>query len=135
MVDPDDVESKSVEEIEAILDRVGDDTSYESDENSDDSDEQLDTKEFYVENVRLHGSGMVTIPHRLRDRYDVDPYDVLDIIVYGGEMPFQATDIVVQGDERIRIPEGKRVLYGIEDGDPVDLEIATTGLTFPPEEL
>lgn len=107
----------------------------EQTDETDENEEPDDRVEFYVEGVSVHGEGMVTIPHRLRERYGVEPYDVVDIIVYGGERPFQATDIVIHGDERLRIPERKRALYGIEDGDVVDLEVATTGLTLPAEEL
>lgn len=91
--------------------------------------------EVYAEALSVTDNGQVTIPHRLRDRYDIDHCDVVNIIVYGDETAFQATDIPVSASGRIRFPFRKRVLYEVDDGDEVDLRIQTTGMTFPAEEM
>lgn len=90
-----------------------------------------ETYSLFAEAVAVTSKGKITIPSRLRDRYGIDPDDVVDIVVDTGEVSFGATDIVVQSDGRIRIPERKRTLYGIEDGDTLDIEVHLTGLTYP----
>jgi len=109
-----------------------------TDDTTDEADDEVQSpfdESFYIDSGRVTSDGKVTIPIEMRERYGIDPYDVVDIIVYTDERAFQATDVVVNDEGRITIPYRKRVLYGIEDGDMVAIEGGITDRTFPPEEL
>lgn len=109
-----------------------------TDEQPNEADEEVQSpfdESFYIDSGRVTSRGKVTIPIEIRERYGIDPYDVVDIIVYTQEQAFQATDVVVNDEGRITIPYHKRILYGIEDGDMVGIEGGLTDRTFPPEKL
>lgn len=83
---------------------------------------------FVVEALEIRDGGRVRIPHRLRDEYDIEENDVLDVDVVTRDHIFGVLDMIIDDEGRIRIPKRKRDLYGTHDGDTVTIEVTPTGM-------
>lgn len=102
------------------------------------TDREDEQTEFFVGSVRVHDGGRITIPAHQRDHHDLDHRDVVDIYIERGEdeapRDLVANDLVLDAEGGVRPPERKRILYGIEDDDRLDVYVRPTGMTMPEDE-
>jgi DNA-binding transcriptional regulator/RsmH inhibitor MraZ len=99
-------------------------------DSGEDDDRYGETEMFIMQGVSTHDDGRLTIPHRFRDMYDLDEDSIMDIIFDGDDFSFWALDVRLDASHRIRIPTTKRKLYGVEDNEPMDVEVHVTGLSL-----
>lgn len=86
---------------------------------------------FRVSDARVHDTGRLTIPKRLRDQKGLGNRAVVDLLVARDDTSFWTLDAPIDSAGRVRIPQRKRKLYGLDDGDVVDVDVFPTGMTYP----
>lgn len=92
----------------------------------DDPQEPLDNVHFIIEDAPVVAGGHVTIPAEYRNRIGIVADDIVDLTIYTDDDVALQTDTRVNGEGQISIRSIKRRLYDIEEGDSVDVEVATT---------
>lgn len=102
-------------------------------QSTDDDQEPLDNVHFIIEDAKVVSNGQVTIPAEYRKRIGIVTNDIVDITVYTDDDVFLQTDTPVNNDGQVQLRSVKRRLYDIEDGDEIELEVATTNRFLPDE--
>lgn len=73
--------------------------------------------------------GRITIPHKKREYYDIEPGDVVHISCdFGGEI-VTVYDAVVSSRGKVTIPDRKMRIYDVEGGDTAYVEVQLTDHT------
>ena len=92
------------------------------------TDDELDgMTTFEVNGVEVRDGGRVRVPHRFRDRHEIGEEDIIHLHVSGPQAAFWTLHMRHDGRGSYTIPARKRDLFGIEDGDYVDLRVSVTG--------